>query len=33
MVLMATVAFIVLFAAFVVLPTQIQKYHERRDRE
>ena len=30
MVLIAGLAFIALFGAFVVVPTQIQKWHERR---
>jgi hypothetical protein len=30
MIIIAAVAFIGLFSAFVILPTQVQKYHERR---
>jgi hypothetical protein len=30
MIIVAAVAFIGLFSAFVVLPTQVQKWHERR---
>jgi hypothetical protein len=30
MIFVAGVAFIALFAAFVVVPTQVQKWHERR---
>lgn len=30
MVVIAVLAFVALFSAFVVLPTQVQKYHERR---
>jgi hypothetical protein len=30
MIVVAGLAFVALFAAFVVLPTQVQKYHERR---
>ena len=33
MVIVATLAFAVLFVAFVVAPTQVQKWHERRDDE
>ncbi len=30
MVIVAALAFVALFGVFVVLPTQVQKYHERR---
>ncbi|MDA0301077.1 MAG: hypothetical protein O2822_00985 [Chloroflexi bacterium] len=33
MILVAVIAFIVLFALFVVVPTQVQKRHHRRDLE
>lgn len=33
MAIIATFAFAVLFVAFVVVPTQVQKWHERRADE
>lgn len=33
MVVVAVIAFVVLFALFVVVPTQVQKRHHRRDHE
>lgn len=33
MVVVAVIAFIALFALFVVVPTQVQKRHHRRDHE
>jgi len=33
MIVVAVIAFVVLFAAFVVVPTQVQKRHHRRDHE
>ena len=33
MIVVAVIAFVVLFAAFVVVPTQVQKRHHRRNHE